>query len=377
MKNQKTILLLTAGLLLGLAAAPTTTHAIFGFGKKKKEEKTRGSRQDTAPLPGMDAGGIDFKAPPKMAQEQTAETGTAEPSTTPSEAAIGDAPSTSGELPADIVIRKGRRLEATKPSLNIEVDPFESIRSSLEPDQALLLAESPLAVVWRRTHPEFIANERVIQPWLTTFSERPGLIFRPQEELQEVLQRKLEPKEVRKYQWSLTITDEDGKVFQHYEDSSNLPEELIWSGQNEQGEWMQAGSAYAPVYMFTDNSGNPYTRAGKPIRFKGIVHQERDGLHLSLDSAELFGMSKTTVELADPQGIGLVRAAADLVKRRFGGMSIRLECYSGTKAMAEAQCEAIEQMLLKELMILPQDVSIDSLRVPYTQQRVEIILQNR
>ena len=381
MKTSYGLKLIAAVLALGLAAPPCA-YSLFGLGKKKdKEENSRKSKRDAGPLPGMDAGSIDFKAPPKMAQEEDTVGGTqgvmAQPRMSESETAVGNFPSSGGEVPDDIVIRRGKKLEVSKPPLNIEVDPFESIRSSLDPDQALLLAESPLAVVWRRTHPEFIAHERVIQPWLTTFSDRPGVIFRPLDQLYEVLQRKLEDKEARRYQWSLTVADEEGKVFQHYEGSSDPPEELLWSGQNEQGEWMQAGSAYSPVYMFTDQGGTPYTRVGKPIRYKGIVHQERDGLHISQDSSILFGMAKTRESLEEPGGVELVRSAADLIKRRYSGTPIRVECYSASKSLAEAQCRSIEALLRAELMVLPQDISTDTLQVAYTQQRVEIILQNR
>ena len=139
---------------------------------------------------------------------------------------------------------------------------------------------------------------------------------------------------------------------------------------------MQAGRAYSPVYMFTDPNGTPYTRVGEPLRFKGIVHQERDGLHLSLDSASLFGAGKTAQKL-EGDGEIILRSAADLVKRRYAGIPIRVEVYGATKELADLQADIIERMLTKELMLLPQDISTDSLRVPYTDQRVEIILLNR
>lgn len=363
-------------------------QALFGRDKKKeKKSKTRIGdriRSDSpearvGPLPGMDAGGMDPAKPPAMAVEEwDAGPGMAEAPISESETAVGAYPSPDGDMPTEVVIRGtgGRKLKVNKPQLSIEVDPFESIRKSLQPDQVLLLAESPLAVVWRRTHPEFLRNGRVIKPWLTTFSERPGIVFTPLAQLVHVLQRKLTTKEARGYQWSLTVADEEGKVFQHYEGSGNPPAELTWSGQNEVGEWIQAGSAYSPVYMFTDPSGMPFTRVGKPLRFKGIVHQERTGLHVSLDSAVLFGRTKMEHRLS-AKGRELVRSAADLVKRRYPGVPIRLEVYANTKSLAEQQAQAVEHLLIQELMILPQDVSIDSMRASYTGQRTEIILLNR
>ncbi|MCM2305063.1 MAG: hypothetical protein NDJ72_10200, partial [Elusimicrobia bacterium] len=87
----------------------------------------------------------------------------------------------SGGMPAEVVIKAeaaGSKLQDQKPPLKIEVDPFETIRPSLAPDENLLLAVSPLTVSWRRTHPEILMNDRVIQPWRTTFSQRSGIGFK-------------------------------------------------------------------------------------------------------------------------------------------------------------------------------------------------------
>ncbi len=365
--------MLIIGILFFLSVGDA--NALFGFGKKKKEAKGDAPKMD---LPGLGTPNSNPSAPTRMAADADETAVSGQSAYSQNETAVGDFPSegVQGGMPADVTIKHGARRGPTKPPLRIEVDQFDSIRTSLEPDQQLLLAESPLTVVWRRTHPEFLRNDRVIQPHISTFDERPGIIFSPLKRLDDVLHRKPEKKELRGYQWSLTIADEEGKVFQHYEGSSYPPEELVWSGQNDQGDWMQAGRAYSPVYMFTDPNGTPYTRVGKPLRFKGIVHQERDGLHLSLDSSELFGSGKTSRSL-EGGGALIVRSAADLIKRRYSGIPIRVEVFSGSKQLADLQADLIEKMLTAELMLLPQDISTDSLRVTYTDQRVEIILLNR
>src|SRR5665213_724671 len=84
-----------------------------------------------------------------------------------------------GSMPAEVVIKaEGNKLTDTKPPLAISVDEFETIRPELKPDENLLLAVSPLTVSWRRTHPEFLMNDRVIEPWRTTFSQRAGISFK-------------------------------------------------------------------------------------------------------------------------------------------------------------------------------------------------------
>jgi len=363
--------------MAALAAAPAGAFSLFGA---EKSDEAREASGKEVPLPGVEA---DPSQPPRMAQESldTSASDAAAmerlPGVSESETAVGEQPA-GDSLPQEVVIKGkgGGKFKVVKPPLHIEVDPFESIRDSLEPDQNLLLAESPLTVIWRRTHPEFVRNARVADPALTTFSDRPGVAFSPLRELSKVLERKLLAKEAKRFAWSLTIADEEGKVFQHYEGSNQPPEELVWSGQNDQGEWMRAGAAYSPVYQFTDRNGTPYTRVGVPLRFKGIVHQERDGLHISLDSSSLFGKAKASEKLA-LEGSDLVRSAADVVKRGFSGVPIRVEAYASSKDLAERQAQDVERALMQELMLLPQDIATDSLQTPYADQRVEIVLLNR
>jgi hypothetical protein len=269
------------------------------------------------------------------------------------------------------------KLEAVKPPLNIEVDPFETIRPSLEPDQSLLLSVSPLTVSWRRTHPEFLENQRVIEPWLMTFSQRPGIALRVRDELFAILGRKLDPKEAKSYGWNLTIADEEGRVFHHYEGSNDPPEELLWSGQNDQGEWIKAGRSYSAVYTFTDPSGSPHTSVGKPLLFKGIVHQEDTGLHISLDSAVLFGTTKAGTEFAVPVGVDLLRSAADLIKRRFTGIPIAVRVFANTKELADTQASLIQGTLIQQLMTMSKNVTVEGARAAFSDQRVEIVLLNR
>ncbi len=284
-----------------------------------------------------------------------------------------------GSMPTEIVIKAdGNKLTDTKPPLNITVDEFETIRPELKPDENLLLAVSPLTVSWRRTHPEFLMNDRVIQPWRTTFSQRPGISFKIREQLESLLGGgKGDPKELKKWGWSLTIADEEGRVFHHYEGSGDPPEELLWSGQNDQGEWVRAGRSYSAVYTFTSPDGSPRTRVGAPLLFKGIVHQEDTGLHVSLDSSVLFGTNKNGQDLQEGPGTDLLRSAADLVKRRFPAIPIAVRVFANTKELGDAQATAVQNYLLGDLMVPARNVSTDASRAPFSDQRVEVVLLNR
>jgi hypothetical protein len=220
-------------------------------------------------------------------------------------------------------------------------------------------------------------NERVIQPWRGTFSQRPGISFKIREQLEVILARKLEPKEDRKWGWSLTIADEEGRVFHRYEGSNEPPAELLWSGQNDQGEWVRAGRSYSAVYTFTSPDGSPRTAVGKPLLFKGIVHQEDSGLHISLDSAALFGTGKAAQDLQGPTGPDVLRSAADVIKRKFSAIPIAVRVFANTKELGDAQAKAVQEFLLRELMVASRHISVDATRAPFSDQRVEVVLLNR
>lgn len=298
------------------------------------------------------------------------------------QAPTAGAPATpGGGMPTEIVIKSdgagGGKLSNAKPPLRMDVDPFETIKPSLKPDENLLLAVSPLTVSWRRTHPEFLMNERVIQPWRTTFSQRPGIGFRVKDQLETALMRKLEQKEGRKWGWSLTVADEEGRVFHNWSGSGDPPEELLWSGQNDQGEWVRAGKSYSAVYTFTSPDGSPRTSVGKPLLFKGIVHQEDTGMHISLDSAVLFGTGKNLAALDGPAAVDVLRSAADLIKRRFSGIPIAVRVFANTKELGESQGKAVQDYLLRELMTATRNVTVDAARAPFSDQRIEVVLLNR
>lgn len=350
-------------LALWLGLVPGLQAAWWPFGKKKADSSDESQAEKARKLPPSTGDSIAEPEEKSPASEEAAKPALEPP----------------GSLPSEVVIKaedSTNKLNVIKPPLSLELDPYESIRGSLKPDETLLLAVSPLTVSWRRTHPEFLYSERVIQPWRTTFSPRAGIIFRPQDHLSDIMGRRVDEKESRGYAWTLTIADEEGRVFHHYEGSDDPPEELIWSGQNDQGEWIHAGRSYSAVYTFTDPGGSPRTGVAKPLLFRGIVHQEDSGLHISMDSSVLFGSSKASAELV-PAGLDLLRSAADLIKRRYSGLPISVRVFASTQALGDSQGQAVSVYLRKELMMSLQNVNVAAAKASFSEQRVEIVLLNR
>jgi len=174
-----------------------------------------------------------------------------------------------GEVPQEVVIKSeaAADVRTKKPELKVKTDNFESIRNSFESDKNLFLFESGDFVSFSRNYPEKLSSDRVIKPWRTAFSDRAVITFYPRRKFEEVFSRAYTEKSAKALQWTLSITDEEGKIFHKYSGSGLPPESINWSGENDQREWVRAGHSYAPLYLFIDEYGSPKTVIAELVRF--------------------------------------------------------------------------------------------------------------
>ncbi|HVA66019.1 MAG TPA: hypothetical protein VNK24_03735 [Elusimicrobiota bacterium] len=334
--------------------------------------------QGPASLPGMDSSAAAL-AQTSSAQTPSAQAPTAQvPAAAPS--ASSAAVTTAQGLPTEVTITgtsgSSAKVGGQKPPLSITVDPFATIRGDLKPDPSLLLAVSPLTVSWQKTHPDFLDNQRVVEPWRTSFGRGPGIVFDVRKELDRAVGRHLSDQEAAHYGWTLTVADEAGRVFYRSGGPDSPPAQIVWSGENEDGEWIRAGHSYSAVYSFTAPDGSPYTIAGDPLLFHGIVHQEATGLYISLDSEALFGLDKSAQKLETP-GLNLLRSAADLLKRGYSGIPLSVRVYAATGDLGQVQAVAVAAYLQRELMAPPETIGQEASAASFADQRVEIVVLNR
>jgi len=286
---------------------------------------------------------------------------------------------TYNEVPEEVVIKSesSEDLRTRKPPLKVKADKFESIAQSLEADKKLFLFESADFVSFSRNYPEKLLSSRVIKPWRTSFSDRTVITLYPKRKFEEVFSRAYNDKNAKDLQWTLSITDEEGKIFHKYSGTGLPPETLSWSGENDQREWVRAGHSYAPVYVFVDEYGSPRTIIGELVKFTAIVYQKGGNLTISLDSASLFGSNKSARVLDKKTGEPLLAATADLVKRRYYNMPLRVKVYAQTKALADIQAEQVRNYLKAALMSPENLLNFEGLEDTYAQQRTDIILLNK
>ena len=279
----------------------------------------------------------------------------------------------------EIVIKSGAEFEmkTRRPPLKIKTDEFESIKKSLEPEKDLFLFESGDFINHSRNYPERISSQRVIAPWRTSFSDKTVITFYPLKKFRESFGRTYTEKTARDTQWTLSVTDEEGKIFHKYSGTGLPPDEINWSGENDQREWLKAGHSYAPVYVFVNEHGSPKTVVGELIKFTAIVFQKNATLNISLDSVVIFGPDKSLKSVEKPGGESLLAAAADLVKRNYYGSAIRVNVYAQNKALAELQADLVKKFLKSELMAGENVISSEGLEDTFAHQRVDISLLNK
>jgi hypothetical protein len=290
------------------------------------------------------------------------------------------APATAyNEVPEEVVVKSesSEDLRTKKPPLKVKYDKFESIIKSLDADKGLFLFESGDFVSFSRNHPEKLLSTRVIKPWRTSFSDRTVITFYPLRKFEELFSRSYNEKNSKELQWTLSITDEEGKIFHKYSGNGLPPESISWSGENDQREWVRAGHSYAPVYVFVDEFGSPKTIIGELVKFTAIVYQKGPNLTISLDSAALFGPNKSARALDKDKGEPLLAATSDLIKRRYYSMPLKINVYAQTKDLADLQAELVKNYLKAALMSGENLLTFEGLEDTYAQQRTDIVLLNK
>ncbi|MFA6433340.1 MAG: hypothetical protein WCW52_01455 [Elusimicrobiales bacterium] len=295
------------------------------------------------------------------------------------EAQVAASTVTYNEVPEEIVVKsEGEdKLRTAKPPLKIATDDFESIRKSLEPDKDLFLFESGEFISLSRNYPDKLFTDGVIQPWRAGFSDKTVIVFYPLKKFEEVFSKNFTEKAAKEIQWTLSVTDEEGKIFHKYSGSGLPPESISWTGENDQKEWLSAGHNYAPVYVFVDEAGTPKTVIGEIIKFTAIVFQKGSNLNISLDSTALFGPTKSMKTIDKTQGEVLLSATCDLIKRRYYNMPVKVTVYAQTKDLAELQADQIKGFLKKELMAGESVISAEGMDDSFPQQRIDIVLLNK
>jgi len=294
-------------------------------------------------------------------------------------AQVAESTAAYSEVPEEIVIKSEaeEKLVTARPPLKIKTDEFETIRKSLDPDKDLFLFESGDFLSLSRNYPDKLLSQQIVQPWRAGFSDKAVIAFYPRRKFEEVYNKNFTEKSAEDMQWTLSITDEEGKIFHKYSGIGLPPETIDWTGENDQREWLKAGHNYAPVYVFVDNMGLPKTTMGDVIKFTAIVYQKGSRLNISLDSVAVFGPTKSMKTIDKTQGEALLTATADLIKRRYYNVPVKVEVYAQTSVLGDTQAGQIKDFLKRALMTGENIISSEGFEESFSQQRIDVILLNK
>jgi hypothetical protein len=91
----------------------------------------------------------------------------------------------------------------------------------------------------------------------------------------------------------------------------------------------------------------------------------------------MFGPNKTARALDKDKGEPLLSATADLIKRRYYNMPLKVNVYAQTKELAEAQAELVRNYLKSALMSGESLLTFEGFEDTYAQQRTDIVLLNK
>jgi hypothetical protein len=263
-----------------------------------------------------------------------------------------------------------------KPLFDIPFDSYESIRSSFEPDQTLLLAQSPAIIAAGAEAPAPSKNGHMLEPWTDILFERIETFSLPvKSKLEQAQGGPLRAKDAQGMSWSLNIVDEGGRPFQHFEGKGSPPDQLPWNGRTEAQKWLAAGHDYSAVYVFTLVDGTPRTVLGPPLRFAALMHKDAKGTVISLDSSQLFGAQRDQSEVSAPEGQDLLRAAADLLRRNAYGSGIEVRLYGGDKELGGGQAKAAADYLVSELSLAPGKIKASFGAASPDEARLDLVVK--
>ncbi len=278
------------------------------------------------------------------------------------------------------VVVKGQDKDApsvAKPALDLLIDPYETIRQSIEPDDSLLLADPPALSIGAADRLPWLKSRQGAKPWNdASVIKLEDLRLRVRAEFKNKVEGGGIPdgSDAAGLAWTVSVIDEDGRVFRGFKGSGAPPETVSWDGRSDKGRWLAPGHDYSAVYLFSSAGSPERTFVGDPIRFKALLRRDAQGLLLSLDSAALFGSKRDQVQTVS-EGAAFLLVAADLIRRTAYGSAVEVRVYGPDEGLARKQAESIRESLIPELSLPERMITAVAFDGPGSEYRVELLIK--
>ncbi|MFH1097083.1 MAG: hypothetical protein V1749_06250 [Candidatus Desantisbacteria bacterium] len=272
---------------------------------------------------------------------------------------------TSGEI-EDVTIKGNikQEIKTQKPLVKIEEEIIDIDMPSMATENQLF-SKTPAALeIWREAYSHILSSEQAAFPGYTGLVETPIATFQPQIKGEKIIAK-----------WNLIITDSKGCDFKKFNGSGNKAIVVVWEGYNDKNEILNVGDMYTYVFNYTDMTGNPHMVVGRPFSINGLVHQEKNGLFISIANKTLFAEERDTIKIRD-DAVPLLKETADRLKDYFG-LPISVIAYGDTASKALQQAKAMAEYLANSLIIWVDQIKVVGYQAEPEKQHIDVIVNNR
>ena len=126
---------------------------------------------------------------------------------------------------------------------------------------------------------------------------------------------------------------------------------------------------------FTDEAGNPHTLIGSPFVIHSLLHQEEDGLYISITRKKLFDVEKDKIKILE-ENVALLKEAADYLKENFT-LATKIEVYGENAVVANEQAKAVAKYLTDELVFPEDKIKYAGYEDSIENHHIDIFIKNR
>ena len=269
----------------------------------------------------------------------------------------------SGRL-EDVVVKGSDtvKIESDKAPIKIEWDDMKAINPTLDTDKAILERLTSNVNKMKMTNPDILSTDATVSPWLSYISREPI------EEFQ------LNYDKLKVKSWEFIITDSRGYKFKKFNGKKYIPGIMQFSGRNEEGNFMRVGNVYSYVLTYIDESGAKQTVIGQPFSIDGALHQEKEGLIVSIASKSIFDQSN--ILTLTKTGKLILTESSDILKEYFD-VPVVVKVYSESESVAEDQAKEIVKYLAKILIIPPEKIAVRGFGDIPENYHIDIVISNK
>ena len=254
------------------------------------------------------------------------------------------------------------KVKSEKPLLEIKMNINEAVLPTIDTEKKFL-EKSPALFDLKDAVPKMLSSQQVAFPYLLIFVKEPIASF------------SLKAVGFKTATWELIVTDSKGKTFKKFEGKGKPPEIIEWSGRNAANKIIKVGNPYSYLINLVDQAGNPRTVIGSPFVIHQLVHQENDGLYVSVTRKKIFDVEKEKTKILE-DGIPILKEMSDYLKDNFT-LSATVEVYGEEAGVAGEQAKILAQYFSDTLILPEKNIKYSSFEDTIENHRIDIKIKNR